>query len=271
MRTLILIVNLFLFLQIGLGQNQNNDAVLEERIIQLLDSSGAKENYTVVINQMLDLQKDLYNDILSDEFCEQFREEMLEKGYDEITKMVIPIYKKHFTLEEINGLIEFNESELGKSLTKKMPLIMAESMQAGAEWGASLGEEIAKSIIDSDDYKMNIESADCEKVKSGKFKIPIQGTDVISYIERKDRVQIESLNGEVGCKFKIKWVNKCKYEMTVITCKDESMNAMFKGTILTNNIYEVTDTGYKFISKLSGEDMMYKGEAFTIKKSNSKM
>jgi len=271
MRTLIIILNLFLVLQIGWGQTENDDAVLEERIIHLLSSTGAKNSYEAVINQMLDLQKELYSDVLGEEYFEQVRGEFLNEGFNDIVEMVIPIYKKHFTLEEINGLIEFNESELGQSVNQKMPLVMTESMQAGAEWGAKLGEKIAESIVNSDEFKMNSEPSGCEKVKNGKFKIPFEGTDMVSFIERKDGVQVETLNGEMGCKFKIKWVNTCKYEMTVINCKDESMNELFEGAILTNNIYELTETGYKFISQLSNDEKMFKGEAFTVKKSNSKM
>ncbi len=41
---------------------------------------------------------------------------------------IIDIYTKHFSQEEINGLIAFYRSELGQSMTKKMPLIMQDSM-----------------------------------------------------------------------------------------------------------------------------------------------
>ena len=123
----------------------------------------------------------------------------------------------------------------------------------------------------SDEHKMNSEPSDCEKVKSGKFKIPIEGTDMISFIERRDSLQIESLDGEMVCKFKITWLTTCKYEMSAVTCKDESMSEMFEGMTLINNIYEVTETGYKFISQIKGDDTLIKGEAFTLKKSNSKM
>lgn len=125
--------------------------------------------------------------------------------------------------------------------------------------------------IHTDEYKMNSEPSDCDKVKNGKFKIPVQGTDFVSFIERKDSIQVETLNGEMACKFKIKWLTTCKYEMTVMMCKDESMNEMFGDMILINNIYEVTDTGYKFITQMNDEPVLVEGEAFTEKKANKKM
>lgn len=40
----------------------------------------------------------------------------------------VDIYTKHFTQHEVDGLITFYQSDLGKSMTKKMPLIMQDSM-----------------------------------------------------------------------------------------------------------------------------------------------
>ncbi|MEW6991157.1 DUF2059 domain-containing protein [Colwelliaceae bacterium 6441] len=43
---------------------------------------------------------------------------------------MIDIYTTHFSEHEVQGLITFYQSEVGKTMTKKMPLIMQDSMLA---------------------------------------------------------------------------------------------------------------------------------------------
>jgi len=54
-------------------------------------------------------------------------------NWEAIKAPMIEIYMKHFTEEEVNGLIKFYQSDLGKSMTKKMPFIMQDSMMISQE------------------------------------------------------------------------------------------------------------------------------------------
>ena len=55
---------------------------------------------------------------------------------------MINVYLKHFNQHEIDGLIEFYKSDVGKSMTQKMPLVMQDSMMAGQQAMRSLMPEI---------------------------------------------------------------------------------------------------------------------------------
>jgi|HubBroStandDraft_5_1064220.scaffolds.fasta_scaffold00695_3 hypothetical protein len=50
-----------------------------------------------------------------------------------VTDAIVPIYAKHFTLEEIQGLTKFYESPLGQKLVKEMPAVVQESQNVGVE------------------------------------------------------------------------------------------------------------------------------------------
>ncbi len=85
----------------------------------------------------------------------QGRSEAREKFWDDfkaevnpndLIEMIIPIYAKHFTHEEIKQLIAFHESPIGKKLIKVQPQIMMESMAAGEEWGKDLAKKIMKKL-----------------------------------------------------------------------------------------------------------------------------
>ena len=45
---------------------------------------------------------------------------------------VISIYRKHFTLEEINAIVAFYRSPAGEKLARDFPVIMLQSLKAAA-------------------------------------------------------------------------------------------------------------------------------------------
>ena len=72
----------------------------------------------------------------------------LEKGLDpaEMVDLVVPIYARHFSLEELNALLEFYGSPMGKKLIQEMPAITQESMAMGGEWGRRKVQELIERL-----------------------------------------------------------------------------------------------------------------------------
>ncbi|MEI7036907.1 DUF2059 domain-containing protein [Fulvimonas yonginensis] len=56
-------------------------------------------------------------------------------GARELTDRMVPIYQRHFTAADIQGLIKFYRSPLGRKVITEMPATMAEGMQLGQAWG----------------------------------------------------------------------------------------------------------------------------------------
>jgi len=50
-----------------------------------------------------------------------------------VTDAIVPIYARHFTMEDIQGLTKFYESPLGQKLVKEMPAVVQESQNVGVE------------------------------------------------------------------------------------------------------------------------------------------
>lgn len=65
---------------------------------------------------------------------------------EQMSELVIPIYERHFTLEEMQGLVTFYESPLGKTMLEKMPAVVQESMSVGNAWGREKAEEIFRQL-----------------------------------------------------------------------------------------------------------------------------
>lgn len=57
------------------------------------------------------------------------------KGVRELTERMVPIYQRHFSAADIQGLLKFYRSPLGRKVITEMPATMAEGMQVGQEWG----------------------------------------------------------------------------------------------------------------------------------------
>ncbi|MBF0492421.1 MAG: DUF2059 domain-containing protein [Deltaproteobacteria bacterium] len=51
-----------------------------------------------------------------------------EVSWEKLKEPTLDIYSKHFTEVEIQGLIAFYSSDVGKSMVKKMPLVMQDTM-----------------------------------------------------------------------------------------------------------------------------------------------
>ena len=79
---------------------------------------------------------------VTDEQWAAVKKEVFDIELAELSKQLIPIYKKHFTQEEVKAIIAFYESPTGKKLAEQTPLITVESMQISQVWGMGLFAKI---------------------------------------------------------------------------------------------------------------------------------
>lgn len=73
------------------------------------------------------------------DFWDEFKKEADPQG---LIDLIVTIYDKHLSHEDIKGLIAFYEGPLGQKFTKIMPQIADESMSVGQKWGMELGMKI---------------------------------------------------------------------------------------------------------------------------------
>lgn len=78
-----------------------------------------------------------------------------EANAEALIELIVPIYDKHFTHEDIKGMITFYETPLGKKMTAAMPQITQESMAEGRKWGMQLGAKIQSKLKEKGHLKGN--------------------------------------------------------------------------------------------------------------------
>lgn len=104
----------------------------------LLEITGSGKIGKQVIKQMIAGFQQNYSSI-EKKFFEDFEKEINE---DELVNLVIPVYDKYYTHDDIKQLIAFYHSPLGKKQISIMPSITSDSYAAGQQWGRSIAEKI---------------------------------------------------------------------------------------------------------------------------------
>lgn len=109
-----------------------------EKIHDLLALTGSAKLGVQVAAQMVDSYKLTYKNV-PEEYWEKIKQQMRP---EDLANLVAPIYDKHFTEAEIDAITAFYRSPTGQKMLSKMPAIIAESQQAGMEWGQKIAEKI---------------------------------------------------------------------------------------------------------------------------------
>lgn len=73
--------------------------------------------------------------------------------YDELNALVVPIYARHYTPEEVSAMLEFYRTPVGQSVLEKLPVVLEESVAVGQAWGLNLAEEILVEL-EEDGYEL---------------------------------------------------------------------------------------------------------------------
>jgi len=68
---------------------------------------------------------------------------------DKYKTMIYPIYDRHFTEKELQTIIEFNQTKLGKKLLQTMPLINDQHQYIFGELSLDLAPEVNKRILET--------------------------------------------------------------------------------------------------------------------------
>jgi len=112
---------------------------------KMLVAGGTEETFKVAIRQMFTMFKQQRTDIPQDVWT-SLESDFLSTSLNDIIDMLAPVYQKHFTKGDLDQLIAFYETPIGKKFAEKTPLLMQESMQVGEQWGMKVGENFMKKL-----------------------------------------------------------------------------------------------------------------------------
>ena len=130
---LFIISLLFVFsFNISNSQEDNYKGLLTD----FIKVQGQFETFNATIDQMTSMMGVTLNDDEKVEFTNDVMSSLIE--------MLVPIYQKHFTEQDLKDAIDLFKTPIGKKISEKSPIIAQESMQASMQWGMELSTKLQK-------------------------------------------------------------------------------------------------------------------------------
>lgn len=123
-------------------------------IERLLDASGAvsiaRQMVQVVSTQMIAVVKQRRPDIpeRSLEVVPEAIGEVVDENRGSLTELLVGLYAKYFTDDEVKQLTQFYLSNAGRKLVQVTPMLVVDSVMIGQQWGQSIAPQIEKRVTD---------------------------------------------------------------------------------------------------------------------------
>ena len=138
MKRVILVISILVVsLSSTFGQVDNS---YKSTLKMMLQVAGSEETFNTAIKQMFSMYKQQKTNV-PDSIWVGLEQEISKTSIDDLVDMILPVYQKYMTETDLNGIIEFYQTPIGKKYAEKTPLIMQESMQVGQQWGMEIGKK----------------------------------------------------------------------------------------------------------------------------------
>lgn len=112
----------------------------KESIQTLMQTTGAENMAQQMASQIIPMLKKLVPEA-PDSFWDDFFKEI---NAEQINELVIPIYQKYLTEQDVQAINAFYQSPAGQKLIRVQPQISKESMVAGQLWGQQIAQKVIK-------------------------------------------------------------------------------------------------------------------------------
>ncbi len=122
-------------------------------IRKLFDVVGTRKLMVQMMSTMEgSIKPMLTNSLPPGEYREKLVELFFEKFHsgtniEQLLDMMIPVYDKHLSHQEIRGLLEFYATPLGQKSIQALPQIMSECQDIGKQWGEQLGRQSMLDVL----------------------------------------------------------------------------------------------------------------------------
>jgi hypothetical protein len=129
------------------------DPAKEADIRQFMEVAGIKTLMAQTLANMSKSMKPLMNQALPpgayrDKLVELFFAKFESKAdLQQVLDLIVPIYDKYLSDDEIKGLIKFYQTPVGQKMVKVMPQLMTESQEASQKWGETLGRQSMLEVL----------------------------------------------------------------------------------------------------------------------------
>ena len=128
-------ITLLLLISFNTLSSQDNYKSL---LIDYMTAQGQFETFNATIDQM--------GSMMGVTIKESDKEEFTKDVMGSLIDLLVPVYKKHFSEQDLKDAIEMYKTPIGKKISEKTPVIAQETMQASMQWGMELSQKMQKYI-----------------------------------------------------------------------------------------------------------------------------
>jgi len=137
MKKALFIVSVLFYVN-GYSQSESKKA----KILEMISLTGVDKIGMQMMDNVMNSFKNRDNSI-PDDFWIEVKKEV---NSEELINLYIPIYDKYYTEEDLEDLVKFYKSPIGKKVTSIMPQMMNESMEIGRKWGKELAQKVIQKL-----------------------------------------------------------------------------------------------------------------------------
>lgn len=114
----------------------NSQENYKSLLIEYMTAQGQFETFNATIDQM----GTMMGVTIKDEDREEFTNDVMGS----LIELLVPVYQKHFSVEDLKDAIQMYKTPIGKKISEKTPIIAQETMQASMQWGMELSQKMQK-------------------------------------------------------------------------------------------------------------------------------
>jgi len=114
----------------------NSQENYKSLLIEYMTAQGQFETFNATIDQM--------GTMMGVTIKNEDREEFTNDVMGSLIELLVPVYQKHFTVEDLKDAIQMYKTPIGKKISEKTPIIAQETMQASMQWGMELSQKMQK-------------------------------------------------------------------------------------------------------------------------------
>jgi uncharacterized protein len=130
------------------------DDTFTKDIMKLQATNGTQSTYDIVFDQLTMQLKTMHADI-NDSVWLEVKSEVFVPEVDELQKLMVPLYKKYYTHDDVKAIIQFYESPAGKKMAATVTDITMETMQVSQQWAMGAMQKIQNYLVDNGHSKPN--------------------------------------------------------------------------------------------------------------------
>lgn len=115
------------------------------KMVEFFKVSGSYNDIESSVDYIITEYKGIYFNV-PEEFWIKHLEQYKSEYLNDFANKLAPIYNKYLTLEDIDFVIKFYQSETGKKFSKLTAKLVDESSVAGEKWGEYISEVIVSEL-----------------------------------------------------------------------------------------------------------------------------